>query len=517
MNMELEQQLRVALQFSEPGTAPLEAVMARLSATPGPASRDKRRGARRIVIIGVVALAAAAAMLVIKLGAGAPPPGAAVTATIPALSPAAPPELASLPATLPVPEPGPAARQPEVAAAAPLRDLPLFPPRPRPVSETTVDLALRKLVERHPELVEGPDTDGAFQAAVVMRRNGSVVNSAARLTDPRDSVAAVNEMRRLMPDNLVGSIQGHFQRKHAQLPDGRALRADMWLNIAIVADDYDALRSSVNVEQLVRSRHADLLLPSNSPEVNRVTVLLTEEGGIERENVELVSRQNPRPAAPMPEMPRTAAAATQLLDVMIAARAEQLAARLGIDVNRIGQIGNLRVQEGINGVTEDANGIMRPIDFSRSLLVDYAWPRRAGESGPSMVGLPGGSTAEFGRGLQQELEQTATRLSPAVTIVERLMPEAFTRPNSDAGMPVVALTTRGEALGAIRMNTRGDEQPSPGAISRQLQQFDARFGSNGSIQSMETLKNKAGATAQVMFAWLGAPEEPSPAANIRTD
>jgi len=511
--MELEQQLRVALQFSEPGPAPLDAVMARLSATPGPASRGKRRTARRIVIIGAVVLAAAAAMLAIRLGSGAPPRGAAAAA-IPAAIPVAAVEQKSVAAPVPpAPQPVPPAPRPVAAAVMPMADLPLFPPRPRPVSETTQDLALRKLVERHPELVEGPDTDGTFHAAVVMRRNGSVVHSAARLADPRDPAAASNEMRRLMPDTMIGSIQGGFRRKHSQLPDGRTLRADMWTSIAIVADDYDAARSSVNVEQLVRSRHAGLLLPSNSPEVNRVTVLLTEEGGIEREYVELVSRGNPRPAAGMPEMPRTAAAATQLLDAMIAARAEQLATRLGIEVSRIGLIGNLRVQEGINGLTEDASGIMRPIDFSRSLLVDYVWPRRAGESGPSMIGLPGGSTTEFGRALQQELAETATRLSPAVTIVERLMPEAFTRSNSDAGMPVVALTAKGEALGAIRMNTRGDEQPGARAISRQLQQFDPGFGSKGSsIQSLETLQNKAGATAQVMFAWLSQPEEPAPAA-----
>ena len=88
------------------------------------------------------------------------------------------------------------------------------------------------------------------------------------------------------------------------------------------------------------------------------------------------------------------------------------------------------------------------------------------------------------------------------------MPDAFELRNSEAGMPVVGLTARGETLGAIRLNTRGNEQLSGRALGIELQKVDARFGSRIAMEKMETLTNEAGRTAEVMFVWLDPETSP---------
>lgn len=515
--MELEQRLRQVLPLDEPGPAPLEAVMARLSASPGPAPRGKRRGTVRTVIIGSVVLAAAAAMLVFKPGAGPAPQVVDAPLSAPVGLPATEPEPERIAPAVPLaPElPAPPA-QPDMANAASLRDLPLFPMPERSVSVTTEELAWQKAVERHPELVDGPDTSDTFYVTLAMQRNGNVINSAARLVNRQDLEVVSNEMRRLMPRNFVSALDSPFRARHTRMADGRMLRADAFIFIGIVADDYDAsredaTRSSARVEQLVRDQYAHLFLPTSGTEVNRLTLLLTEAGAVEREKVELIQRAQP-PSVPVPvpspaEVLRIAAAAEQQLGSLVAANAQRMADQLGVPTDRIGLMGNLRVEAGMKGVTEDPNGVLRPFDESTQLLVSYAWPRREGETGPTVAGRR--SPTRSADSLRRELEEKEKRLAPAVIIVERVMPDAFELRNSEAGMPVVGLTARGETLGAIRLNTRGNEQLSGRAMAIELQKVDARFGSRMGMSKMETLTNEAGHTADVMFVWLDPDTAPA--------
>jgi hypothetical protein len=207
------------------------------------------------------------------------------------------------------------------------------------------------------------------------------------------------------------------------------------------------------------------------------------------------------------EIARIAAEAEQQRESLVAANAQRMADQLGVPADRIGLMGILRVEGGRKGVTEDPNGVLRPFDESTQLLVSYAWPRREGETGATTAGRrsPTGSAEN----LRRELEEKEKRLAPAVIIVERVMPDAFERRNSEAGMPVVGLTARGETLGAIRLNTRGNEQLSPRAMAIELQKVDARFGSRMGMSKMETLTNEAGRTADVMFVWLAPDTAPA--------
>jgi hypothetical protein len=390
----------------------------------------------------------------------------------------------------------------------------------RSVSVSTEELAWQKAVERHPELVDGPDTDHTFYVTLAMQRNGNVINSAARLVNRQDLEVVSNEMRRLMPRNFTSALDSPFRAKHTRMADGRMLRADAFILIRIFADDYDAsgedaTRSSAKVEQLVRERYAHLFLPTSGTEVNRLTLLLTEVGTVEREKVELTRRAEPLPVpAPMPspaELLRIAAEAEQQRESLVAATAQRMADQLGVPTDRIGLMGNLRVEQGMKGLTEDPNGVLVPFDESAQLLVSYAWPRREGEAGPTMAGLRRPTSSA--ESLRRELEEKEERLAPAVIIVERVMPDAFELRNSEAGMPVVGLTARGETLGAIRLNTRGNEQLSPRAMGIELQKVDARFGSRMGMSKMETLTNAAGRTAEVMFVWLDPDTQPATSVN----
>jgi hypothetical protein len=516
--MDIELRLRDVHAIHDPGAHVTEAVMARVGeqsiAAPAggsgviqlAAARARRR--RRFVPVTVaVAIAAAAGMLMLGRDpepaaqiAAVPAPAPSAAVTVPMPDPAAAPEMA------PVTAAPAAAAQPDRAIIAAPGGLPLFPPPTFRITGDTVDLALQKAVERHPELVEGPDTDSLYHLLLVMRRDGTVINSVARLAPRSETEAVMAELRSLMPrsdaDSELSAISGARWARHLVLPDGRVLRTDVLFELGVVGDNYDparaADRSSQKVEQLVRARHADLLLPADGAEVNQLTLLLTEDGQIEREKVERVRVAKRPDDVPVPELPRTPADMMKALENLVAASAQRVASTLDIEVERIGQIGNLRVQEGRDAVTDDANGNLVPFGESRVLRVTYAWPRRAGESGPSLQGM--GSPARFAQGLQQEMAQQDQRLAAAIVIVERLMPEAFTIPNSASGTPVVALTAKGEVIGAVRLHN-GDGQPSARLISQALQQLDPAF-ARGARSDMETLRNSSGATVRVVFAWL---------------
>lgn len=514
--MDIEARLREAHAIHDPGVQVTEAVMARVGersdAAPAGAAgivqfaaARARRRRRFLLVTTAVVIAAAAAMLM----PGRDPEPQAQVAAVPAPVPEAAvvvPEPATASEMAPAPVAATTAAQPELSIIAAQGGLPLFPPRTFRITGETVDLALQKAVERHPELVEGPDTDSLYHLLLVMRPDGNVINSVARLAPRSETEAVMGELRRLMPrpdaDNQLSAISGAQWSKHLVLPDGRALRTDVLFELGVVGDNYDparaADRSSQKVEQLVRARHADLLLPADGAEVNQLTLLLTEDGQIEREKVERVPVTDRQGGMPVPELPRTPADTVKVLETMVAASAQRVASTLDIEVERIGLIGNLRVQEGRNAVTDDANGNLVPFGQSRVLRVTYAWPRRAGESGPSLQGM--GSPARFAQGLQQERAQKDERQAAAIVIVERLMPEAFTVPNSEAGTPVVALTAKGEVIGAVRLNNGGG-QPSPRLVNQALRQLHAGF-QQGARSNTETLRNSSGATAQVVFAWL---------------
>ncbi len=60
------------------------------------------------------------------------------------------------------------------------------------------------------------------------------------------------------------------------------------LQLVTLPQDFESSRSVSRVHEIVRARHADLLLPVSGEVLNRLTIFLDEAGQIVRENVEQI-------------------------------------------------------------------------------------------------------------------------------------------------------------------------------------------------------------------------------------
>lgn len=459
-----------------------------------PATESSGRSAsRRLILLGaLVVTAAAAAMLAMYLG-GNPtseaPSAATVRTAANDVAPAIPAPQVAPPADLAA---NTAAAKPPAAATPRPAALPLLPAPPRDDAlwNARVDLALQKAVERHPELVEGPPIDDQFVVAIVMREDGRVIDSVARQTAPADARNAVTEVEQLLQRD-GGSRTFTSRPKHTRLPDGRALRADVSLRVGIVPANYDAGRSSIRVMRLVRERYRDLLLPAAGGEWNRLTLFLSEDGQIQREQVERVG-------------PRNAAGGRTIMgsdanDVAFAA-SELIARPLALDVEQIGLLGSITLEEGSMVMVSDANGEFRRDDQRRILQVFYAWPRRVGENGPTW-GQGAGSSSNSSSSYSPA--STVDRAA-ALLVVEQEIPDAFRVKDPDAGTPTVVLTDRGELIKAGRLHTKSDK-PLDWLINEQLVPGAIRLYQYSTVR----LTNDRGETADVRFAWEVEPASPA--------
>jgi hypothetical protein len=226
----------------------------------------------------------------------------------------------------------------------------------------------------------------------------------------------------------------------------------------------------VRVQEILRDRYADQLLPVSSGELNRLTVFLSEDGKVEREDMEHSRLEDMRSMR-----------ADDSTDV--ARMAQGISSKLALDIERIGLIGATALQEGAMKVVRDENGNTHADDQRRMLLVYYAWPRRAGETAPTMTQM--GTAAQAPR----------IDLAAALAIVEHHIPDAFTLTDRSAGEPTVVLTTKGEVIRAGRVKPRSGESMD------KLLQEQLVPGVRTSSYRSQRLTNADGAKAEVNFAW----------------
>jgi hypothetical protein len=470
---------RLAEQRIPPMPAELSLRCRTLAAAPVQASG--RSTLRRMTLIGgAMTAVAAAAMLAVRWSDTETVEPVAVITAVPAepTPPLPTPEIAApVVSTMAAPPPAPIA----AASEKPLAPLPLVP---APVYDHTrnqvpSNLALQKLVERHPELVEGPPTGEVFYAAIALYEDGRVYTSTVRPAPPtiesRDISAEVN---RSVPKDGGNQLNTTF-RKDTKLADGRALRADVRARIVSMGDAYDTTRSSLRVLQAMGDKYRDLMLPGAGGIMNRLTLFMTDDGRIEREHVERVG----------PPTGRTLMG-SDANDITFLA--ESIAKPLGLDVAQIGLMGTTELEEGSLVMLVDASGNSRPDDQRRLLMVTYAWPRRAGETGP-----------RWGqRMFSSQPQQPTVDPAAALAIVEREIPDAFRVKDPAAGTPTVILTAKGELIKTGRVQMRPGES-SDKLIRDQLQPGIGRLTSFMTVR----VKNARGEIADVTFTWEESPEE----------
>jgi hypothetical protein len=365
--------------------------------------------------------------------------------------------------------------------------LPLLPP---PSAEYyaarsgAVDQLLQAAADRHPELTTGPELEGWFAVAIARSESGTLLGTAVRHTTDADFDAAFEPLRSTVPDMKAGALrelQGGWQ-KSEPLPDGRRVRADVMLRITTLPDGYDATRSRARVQQLVKERHPELLQPMSEGNVNRLTILLADDGSIAREHVERLSLQ---------EITQSLAPMTPDESTVMSSLAANIASRLSIDVNQVGEVGFMTVDDSTPTAGMDAAGNSTPTSTRRVLILHYAWPRRADEPSRKLAGsehsvrTPDGATIE------------AIDMNAALVIAKRKLPEAFSAAGPEllpATIPTIVLTHKGELLKAGRMR-RQTGVPFTQLIGELVP--GVRIGTTMSY----TLKDQNGATAQVQFAW----------------
>ena len=229
-------------------------------------------------------------------------------------------------------------------------------------------------------------------------------------------------------------------------------------------EGFDFSRSVVQVQQVVRARHAGLLLPTNGEVLNRLTVFLSDEGQIVREVVEQ-TRFDALRRAP-------------LEDAQFAERiAERVAQTLSMDASLIGVVGFTYVNSG--------GSLTRGREGGSTLLVQYAFPRRPGETGPSMP---------MANAAQQRPQSFDT--AAALALAEHYFSSAFGSVESAAGTPTVVLDQQGRVLRAGLVQYRSG-QIHEVSLQQQLMP-DARL-----VRLVSpTLRNSAGSSAVVTFAWV---------------
>ncbi len=240
------------------------------------------------------------------------------------------------------------------------------------------------------------------------------------------------------------------------LPPGRRLKSPL------LPVYYDGWRSQQHLQNIVRRNHADHLLPASGRELNRLTLFLTEDGKVERERLERLDKDvNPLGGPAQAE-----------------ALAANIASTLALDAERIGAVG-LTVVTAADAFAGSEQ---------RILFVMYAWPRRQGESAPSMLTERGAAPAD------------SFDVDAALRIVEDHIPDAFRASRETAGNPVIVLSPAGDVLRAGRVKVPGDASSS-------LLQDPVLLGIRTSQVARRSIRNAAGERADVIFAWK-APDVP---------
>jgi hypothetical protein len=471
--MNIEKRLREIMTVEDPGVQVTDAVMSRVHGRSVPDHSgahisqlsDARTRRHRFIMAGtVVAVAAAASALMWYWGppssSASPVAVALMTTTVaePALKPAVP--------TAP-------AAEPEAEQVTPaMAKLPLVPAPAGPPEDMEKSLlVLQKAVERHPEMVQGPQLDDAsiFLVSVVMSADGTVLSSAAELGSPATATEISGRLSRLLPVDAGEDIASFFM-KSQPLSGDNALRAQVLLRGVFISDSFDVARSNVRVREILGHKYDDLMTPPSSDENNLLTVFLSDDGRILREKVERVTMQN----------------ADVVLGLSTGARREEtIAARLGLDVEQIGMIGTTTLEQGSPNTVVDQEGLKR-VDGVRMLPVRYAWARRTEE--PAAIHTP----------TRADEPLADFDLAAALVVVERLLPDAFSHaPPSFADMiePTVVFTTKGEVIRAGRVQMRN------GVDADSLLQQQLVPGVRTGLHRRVRLTNNAGATARVTFGW----------------
>lgn len=360
----------------------------------------------------------------------------------------------------------------EAMAQQGVAELRLLPPQARLAMPSQQDMQaerntqLRILRERHPEVVDSSNT-GQYIVTLLLNAEGGVVRSSARRGDNADLSSVFREAQ---PELNGARMSIARWPAGSALPDGKTAGPAVVLVSGVLPAGFDPSRDVSKVHQAVRATLSNLTLPRSGGTLNRLSIFLNENGTIARHAVEPFSTTELR-RAPLED------------DQFAVRMADRIAGVLNMDARLMGVVGFTYVDDPavpMIGATGAASSFVEP----RTVLVQYAWPRKAGETGPSS---PMTAPAQP---MKQSFDQAT-----ALRLVEHHIPDAFTNTSRAAGTPTIVLNARGEVVRAGRV------QYGSGANHEKLIGEQLVPGIRTANFMSPTLTNSAGMSATVSFAW----------------
>jgi hypothetical protein len=339
-----------------------------------------------------------------------------------------------------------------------------------------LDLVMRAAVPRYPELISGPSREGIYRLDVALNADGTIYRSGLHFYPgiPTGIGRSSNpEIHRIIPTDA--------SELHVGMPILRGERVgalgiapnEIRVLFSILPADYDDTRSSWRVERAVRARHSDLAFSDGKGPIPVLTVLMTENGEIDREHVGRIN--SPEGLAAYPDF-----------------------RVLGLDSLQIGSKGRLTLGPEPPDPDIPAQIVetdsqysltpysLRPDRKEQLLLVRYAWPRRVGE--------PDAGTGPFVR--PPASPSPPPYPSIASEMVGRHCPEAF-QPSRELGdLCWIVLSHQGQVIRS-GLYKQGEKRRYNPSLVRELNP-DLKLGEVRRV----TADNTAGDWfAQVLFAW----------------
>lgn len=327
------------------------------------------------------------------------------------------------------------------------------------------DRVLEALLERYPEIVNGPNKDGWYTVAVTLRPDDSIYRSGLRFaTSSEQSSQHGQELSSVLVPMGQSSIE--LRIKGERLASGVVLPNALNYRFNVLPPGFDEARPEHLVREAVMARHADLLLPASAGLANRVTVFMTDDGRIDREHVEFGRTADMASSTGRPE---------------------------DFDFSAL----DLRADEiGVFGMIQHAQ-IDRPVNLTnraaaaegmRRIMIRYAWPRREGEP------MGGFSRATDDVSPEQMLRrQAAEQQVRAAELIARHFPALMADPASHASArPWLLLSSQGQVL-RTGQSTLGPDEPfiattqlgpqMPGAQFAEVEFFSARGAGNRPVNA----------------------------------
>jgi hypothetical protein len=326
------------------------------------------------------------------------------------------------------------------------------------------------ILKKYPEILTAPVADTTYVVAMSLRSDGSIRASDLRLSSSGRLVEDRAILRHLFSDD-GGQATDMALPKGSKLANGAELPAPLFVMYQVLPSGYDESRSMLAVQNAVRAKYSQLLKSEESDTLNSVTVLMTEDGKIDRD---LVGTVDMRAALPN------------------SAGQERLLARfrsMGLDPGQLAFVSGTGIRRRTDGkpgqatVFVDSGGIWRkqPEDV---LLIYYAWPRRAGEA----VGTQQPSL---------DTPETAAYRALTAALVQKYFPDAFGRGDSPDSTLLFVLSPAGHVVRAGRVTVDKKKALSPSFV--QSLAPDLKLGSSASFGNVRI---SSGDAVNAIFTWM---------------